>query len=91
MRGGLDANGKVVAWSGAFFYPQGGAGNVALVGSDLAGLPSDSGLNPGNVINDTAIPYRIAERSYGCPSACLDTSEAVLDPYARPHAEHLRQ
>jgi nicotinate dehydrogenase subunit B len=58
MRGGLNADGKVVAWSGAFFYPQGGAGNVALVASDLAGLPSDSGLNPGNVINDTAIPYR---------------------------------
>jgi nicotinate dehydrogenase subunit B len=58
MRGALDANGGVVAWSGAFFYPQGTAGNVALVASDLAGLPSDSGLNPGNVINDTAIPYR---------------------------------
>jgi nicotinate dehydrogenase subunit B len=57
MRGGLDAEGKVAAWSGAFFYPQGGAGNVALVASDLAGLPSDSGINPGNVINDTAIPY----------------------------------
>jgi nicotinate dehydrogenase subunit B len=57
MRGGLDDNGNVVAWNGAFFYPAGGAGNVALVASDLAGLPSDSGLNPGNVTNDTAIPY----------------------------------
>jgi CO/xanthine dehydrogenase Mo-binding subunit len=57
MRGGLDADGNVGAWSGAFFYPRGGGGNVALVASDLAGLPSDSDLNPGNVINDTAIPY----------------------------------
>jgi nicotinate dehydrogenase subunit B len=58
MRGGLDADGKVVAWSGAFFYPHGAAGNVALVASDLAGLPSDSDLNPGNVISNTAIQYR---------------------------------
>jgi nicotinate dehydrogenase subunit B len=57
MRGGLDGDGNVVAWSGAFFYPRGGAGNVALVASDLAGLPSDADLNPGNIINDTAIPY----------------------------------
>ena len=57
MRGGLDAEGKVVAWSGAFFYPHGAAGNVALVASDLAGLPSDSDLNPGNVISNTAIQY----------------------------------
>jgi nicotinate dehydrogenase subunit B len=73
MRGGLDADGKAVAWSRAFFYPLGGAGNVALVGSDLAGLPSDSDLNPGNVINDTAIPYRfpnvhmVAHRSVSTP------------------------
>jgi nicotinate dehydrogenase subunit B len=60
MRGGLDADGNVVAWSGEFFYPQGGAGNVALVASDLAKLPSDSGLNPGMVLNDTAIPYHFS-------------------------------
>jgi nicotinate dehydrogenase subunit B len=57
IRGGLDAAGNVVAWSGGFFYPTGGADNVGLVASDLAGLPSDSGLNPGNVVNDTAVPY----------------------------------
>jgi nicotinate dehydrogenase subunit B len=87
MRGGLDADGKVVAWGGAFFYPQGGAGNVALVGSDLAGLPSDSGLNPGNVINDTAIPYRLPN----VHTVAHRLAEAVVDPYTRPHVEHFRQ
>jgi nicotinate dehydrogenase subunit B len=55
MRGGLNADGKVVAWSGAFFYLHRAAGNVALVASDLAGLRSDSDFNPGNVISSTAI------------------------------------
>jgi nicotinate dehydrogenase subunit B len=55
---GLDAQGRISAWQGVFFYPQMTAENVSLLGSDLAGLASDGGTNPGGVQNDTAIPYR---------------------------------
>jgi nicotinate dehydrogenase subunit B len=60
MQGAVDDHGRVSAWLGTFFYPDTTATNVTLLGSDLAGLPSDAGMNPGLVQNDTAIPYRCA-------------------------------
>jgi nicotinate dehydrogenase subunit B len=60
MQGAVDDHGRVSAWAGTFFYPDSTATNVTLLASDLAGLPSDAGMNPGGVLNDTAIPYRCA-------------------------------
>jgi nicotinate dehydrogenase subunit B len=60
MQGAVDNRGGVSAWLGTFFYPNQTATNVTLLASDLAGLPSDGGMNPGGVLNDTAIPYRFA-------------------------------
>jgi nicotinate dehydrogenase subunit B len=60
MQGAVDDHGRVSAWLGTFFYPDSTATNVTLLASDLAGLPSDAGMNPGAVLNDTAIPYRCA-------------------------------
>jgi nicotinate dehydrogenase subunit B len=60
MQGTVDDHGRVSAWLGTFFYPDSTATNVTLLASDLAGLPSDAGMNPGGVLNDTAIPYRCA-------------------------------
>ncbi len=60
MRAGLDASGKIVAWESELFIPNGGAGFVALVGADHAGLDSLGSLSPGGVINDLAIPYAIS-------------------------------
>jgi nicotinate dehydrogenase subunit B len=60
MQGAVDDHGKVAAWLGTFFYPDATGTNVTLLGSDLAGLPSDAGVNPGGVQNDTAIPYHFA-------------------------------
>jgi nicotinate dehydrogenase subunit B len=59
MRAGLDAGGKILAWESELFIPNGGAGFVALVGADHAGLNSLGQLSPGGVINDLAIPYKI--------------------------------
>jgi nicotinate dehydrogenase subunit B len=57
MQAGLDESSKVQAWNATFFYPDSLATNVPLLGSDLAGLPSDGAMNPGGVLNDTQIPY----------------------------------
>jgi CO/xanthine dehydrogenase Mo-binding subunit len=63
MQAGLDHGApdqrRLAAWDGTFYYPDTTATNVALLGSDLAGLPSDGGMNPGNVINDSQIPYGV--------------------------------
>ena len=59
MRAGLDAAGKILAWESELFIPNGGAGFVALVGADHAGLNSLGQLSPGGVTNDLAIPYTI--------------------------------
>jgi nicotinate dehydrogenase subunit B len=57
LNAGLDTQGKVSAWESQFFYPNGGAGLVSLVGADLADLPSLGTISPGGVINNTAIQY----------------------------------
>jgi nicotinate dehydrogenase subunit B len=59
MRAGLDASGKITAWESELFVPNGGAGFVALVAADHAGLNSLATLSPGGVIQDLAIPYAI--------------------------------
>lgn len=60
LKAGLDAEGGVVAWSSQFFVPEGAAGNVPLVAADLAGLPHETTLAPGNIIQNSAIPYTVA-------------------------------
>jgi hypothetical protein len=57
MRAGIDKVGNVAAWESELHVPDGAAGFVALVGSDLAGLDSLGKLNPGGVLNDLAVPY----------------------------------
>jgi CO/xanthine dehydrogenase Mo-binding subunit len=57
LQAGLDMKGNVVAWYSQFFVPDGAAGNVALVAAALAGLPHETAMNPGMILNDTAIPY----------------------------------
>jgi nicotinate dehydrogenase subunit B len=57
LRAGLDANGDVIAWEGEFFIPEGAAGNVPLIAASLAGLPHETAYSPGNIIQNSAIPY----------------------------------
>jgi nicotinate dehydrogenase subunit B len=55
----LDAKGNLIAWSSAFFLPQGAATPVALVAATLASLPREMNIGPGGILNDTAIPYAV--------------------------------
>jgi nicotinate dehydrogenase subunit B len=57
LRAGLDANGKVVGWESEAFIPKGAGGNVDLVAADLAGLPKESLMSPGNIVHNLAQPY----------------------------------
>ncbi len=57
LRGALDADGNVVAWDSEFFIPEGAAGNVPLVAASLAGLPHETVMSPGNIIQNSALPY----------------------------------
>ncbi len=57
LQAGLDASGAVVAWYSQLYVPEGGGGNVKLLAADLAGLPCEKGMFPGNIINNSAIPY----------------------------------
>jgi len=57
LQAGIDAGGNVVAWYSQLYIPEGGGGNVKLVAAELAGLPFEKAMAPGNVIQNTAIPY----------------------------------
>jgi nicotinate dehydrogenase subunit B len=60
LQAGLDADGNVIAWYSQLYVPEGATGNVKLVAAELAGLPHETGMVPGNVIQNTAIPYTFA-------------------------------
>ena len=60
VQGGLDAGGDVVAWYSQFHLPSGAGGNVPLVAAALADLPREHDMSPGNILNDSAIPYAFA-------------------------------
>ena len=57
LQAGLDAKGQVIAWYSQLYVPEGAGGNVKLLAADLAGLPCEKGMFPGNIINNSAIPY----------------------------------
>jgi len=60
VRGALDDAGNVSAWQSEFFIPQATAGSwlIPLVGAKLAGLPQKPDLAPGNIFQNSAIPYK---------------------------------
>jgi nicotinate dehydrogenase subunit B len=57
LQAGLDATGNVIAWYSQLYVPEGATGNVKLVAAELADLPHETGMVPGNIIQNTAIPY----------------------------------
>jgi nicotinate dehydrogenase subunit B len=59
LRAVLDAGGNVTSWESEFFIPQSAGGfHVPLTPATLAGLPQDPHLAPGNIVNNSAIPYK---------------------------------
>jgi nicotinate dehydrogenase subunit B len=57
LRAALDSDNEVIAWESEFFLPEGAAGNVPLIAASLAGLPHETAYAPGNIIQNSAIPY----------------------------------
>jgi CO/xanthine dehydrogenase Mo-binding subunit len=68
LRASLDANGAVTAWESEFFIPQQTAGSfmVPLTSATLAGLPAKPDIAPGNIFQDSAIPYKFANVKTVC-------------------------
>jgi CO/xanthine dehydrogenase Mo-binding subunit len=57
LRGGLDAAGNVVGWEAEAFIPKGAGGNVDLTAAELATLPRENQIHPGNIVHNLAQPY----------------------------------
>jgi nicotinate dehydrogenase subunit B len=62
LRAALDEEGNVQAWESEFFVPQQTPGgfNVPLIAATLGGMPADDHIAPGNIFQNSAIPYKFA-------------------------------
>ena len=68
LRASMDASGNVTAWESEFFIPQQTAGRflVPLVAATLSGLAPQVDVAPGNVFQNSAIPYKFANVKTVC-------------------------
>jgi len=67
MQASIDDAGNVTAWDSTFFIPQAGPElNVALIPAQLAGRPTSPISFPGNIFQDSAIPYKFANAKTVC-------------------------
>jgi nicotinate dehydrogenase subunit B len=67
LRAAMDAAGNVTAWEANFFIPQAGPGlDVPMTAATLAGLPHQPVPFPGNIFQDSAIPYKFANVKTVC-------------------------
>ena len=68
MRAAMDAQGNVTAWEGDFYMPQQTPGGflVPLVAATLSGLPAADHIAPGNVFQNSAIPYKFPNTKAVC-------------------------
>jgi CO/xanthine dehydrogenase Mo-binding subunit len=68
MRAAVDAAGNVTAWESEFFIPQATDGSwlVPLTPATLAGLPAKPDFSPGNIFQNSAIPYKFANIKTVC-------------------------
>ena len=68
LRAGLDSSGTVTAWDSEFFMPQQTPNMfvVPLVAATLSGMPADETVAPGNVFQNSNIPYKFANINIVC-------------------------
>src|SRR5207302_8108355 len=68
LRASLDAAGNITAWESEFFIPQQTAGSfmVPLTPASLASLPQKNDIAPGNVFQNSALPYKFANIKTVC-------------------------
>ena len=62
LRAAMDGANVITAWESEFFIPQQTAGSflVSLVAATLAGMPAADDIAPGNIFQNSAIPYKFA-------------------------------
>jgi CO/xanthine dehydrogenase Mo-binding subunit len=59
LKAAIDAQGRLVAWQGEFFVPDGVTGStVPLVPADLADLPHEPAMAPGGVTANSSLSYQ---------------------------------
>ena len=68
IRAAVDGSGGVTAWESEFFIPQQTANgfHVPLVAATLTGMPADDHIAPGNIFQNSAIPYKFANVKTVC-------------------------
>jgi nicotinate dehydrogenase subunit B len=66
LEAGLDGSNEVIAWQGEFYIPEGAGAPVTLLPAQLAQVPHSTDLEPGNIFQNSAIPYNIANRYTVC-------------------------
>ena len=66
LEGGVDNNNEVIAWRGDFYIPEGAGSPVTLLPAHLAQLPRSTDLEPGNIFQNSAIPYNFRNRFTVC-------------------------
>lgn len=57
LRAGLDAQGSITGWQADAYIPKGAGGNVDLAAAELASLPREQILSPGNIVHNLAHGY----------------------------------
>ena len=93
LRAAMDGTNTVTAWESEFFIPQQTPKNfqVPLIAATLSGLPAGEAIAPGNVFQNSNIPYKFANIKTVCHRLEIDATAAVVDQVPWSHAEHLRQ
>jgi len=68
LRAAMDGAGNVTAWESEFFIPQQtpNSFNVPLVAATLADMPAGHDVAPGNIFQNSAIPYKFANVKTVC-------------------------
>ncbi len=68
LRAVIDDANKVTAWESEFFIPQQTPTNfqVPLIAATLSGLPADDVVAPGNIFQNSNIPYKFANVKTVC-------------------------
>ena len=68
LRAAMDDSGQVTAWQSDFFIPQQTPNgfNVPLIAATLSGMPGDDHTAPGNIFQNSAIPYKFANVKTVC-------------------------
>jgi CO/xanthine dehydrogenase Mo-binding subunit len=68
LRAAIDSSGNVAAWDSEFFIPQQTPNTflVPLVAATLSGMPADDTIAPGNIFQNSNIPYKFANIKAVC-------------------------